>query len=67
MGISEDGLKWIETMWNDPVMKAQGKEYFRQAQDSQTKVAVYDDVFIENADVKSERFPEDWSFEYTST
>ncbi|KAI1741187.1 putative glutathione S transferase [Xylaria scruposa] len=65
-GISEDALKWMETMWNDPVIKAQGREYFRQAQDPQTEVPVYDDVFKNSPDVTSGKFTEDWVFEAAS-
>ncbi|KAI8944467.1 putative glutathione S transferase [Xylaria longipes] len=65
-GISEDALKWIETMWNDPVIKAQGREYFRQAQDPQTKVLLYDDVFKNSPDVTSREFTEGWVFEAAS-
>ncbi|KAI0007098.1 hypothetical protein F4779DRAFT_619980 [Xylariaceae sp. FL0662B] len=62
-GISEDGLKWMAKMWNDPVMKAQGREYFRQAQDPLTKVEKYEDIFRGNPNVKYSQFTEDWTFE----
>ncbi|KAI1747490.1 putative glutathione S transferase [Xylaria castorea] len=65
-GISEDALKWMETMWNDPVMKAQGREYFRQAQDPQTEMLLYDDVFENSPGVTSGKFTEDWVFEAAS-
>ncbi|KAI0184906.1 hypothetical protein EV127DRAFT_442997 [Xylaria flabelliformis] len=65
-GISEDALKWMETMWNDPVIKAQGREYFRQAQDPQTEVPVYDNVFKNSLDVTSGKFTEDWVFDAAS-
>ncbi|KAI0529821.1 putative glutathione S transferase [Xylaria digitata] len=61
-GITEDGLKWMNTMWNDPVMKEQAGEYFRQARDPQTRMALYDDVFKDSADVTSSTFAEDWVF-----
>jgi hypothetical protein len=66
-GISEDGLKWMETMWNDPTMKAQGREYFRQARDPQTQASHYDDIFKTNPDVQFEEFAEDWIFKAAST
>ncbi|KAI3318423.1 hypothetical protein HD806DRAFT_315620 [Xylariaceae sp. AK1471] len=66
-GISEDGLKWMETMWNDPVTKALGREYFQQARDPQTHNAMYEDIFKGIPGVKSEKFAEDWVFERTST
>ncbi|KAI0547199.1 putative glutathione S transferase [Xylaria curta] len=65
-GISEDALKWMETMWNDPVIKAQGREYFRQAQNPQTEVPAYDDVFKNSPDVTFGKFTEDWVFEAAS-
>ncbi|KAI0400637.1 putative glutathione S transferase [Xylaria palmicola] len=61
-GLDEDGVKWMETMWNHPVMKAQGREYFRQAQDPQTQMLPYDDVFKNTPGVESGKFTEDWSF-----
>ncbi|KAI0449492.1 putative glutathione S transferase [Xylaria acuta] len=65
-GIGEDALKWMETMWNDPVIKVQGREYFRQAQDPQTEMLPYDDVFKNSPDVTSGKFTADWVFEATS-
>ncbi|RWA06575.1 hypothetical protein EKO27_g8540, partial [Xylaria grammica] len=65
-GITEDGLKWMGTMWNDPVMKSQAKEYFRQARDPQTLMAPYDEVFRDVPDVTSGAFAEDWLFDESS-
>lgn len=61
-GIGEDALKWMETMWNDPVVKAQAREYFRQAQDPQSGIPHYDDVFRSSPDVTFRKFTEDWVF-----
>ncbi|KAI2633028.1 putative glutathione S transferase [Hypomontagnella submonticulosa] len=63
--ISEDGLKWIAKMWNDPVMKLQAQEYFRQAQDPLTRVDKYEDIFKGNPDVEYCQFTEDWTFDPT--
>ncbi|KAI8623304.1 putative glutathione S transferase [Xylariaceae sp. FL1651] len=60
--ISGEGLEWMATMWSDPALKAQGNEYFRQAEDPQTKISAYDDLFENKYDVKSERFTKDWAF-----
>ncbi|KAI1183864.1 putative glutathione S transferase [Nemania serpens] len=62
-GAGEDALKWMETMWNHPVMKALGREYFRQEASSQSHMAVYDNVFSEKPDVTRGKFTEDWVFE----
>ncbi|KAI3336253.1 putative glutathione S transferase [Ustulina deusta] len=65
-GITDEGLGWMETMWNDPVMKAQAREYFRQARDPQTRMALYDDVFKAIPDVTCGTFTEDWIFDGAS-
>ncbi|KAI1126247.1 putative glutathione S transferase [Nemania abortiva] len=62
-GIGEDARMWMETMWKDPVMKAQGSEYFRQERDPLTKMALYDDVFRDKPGVTAGKFAEDWSFD----
>ncbi|KAI1097417.1 putative glutathione S transferase [Jackrogersella minutella] len=64
-GISEDGLKWMAKMWNDPVMKQQAREYFKQAQSPSTMVEKYENIFKGNPDVEYSRFSEDWIFEPT--
>ncbi|KAI1406777.1 hypothetical protein F5Y13DRAFT_176394 [Hypoxylon sp. FL1857] len=62
-GISEDGLKWMARMWNDPVMKNQAQEYFRQAQNPLTIVEKYENIFKDNPDVQYSQFTEDWTFD----
>ncbi|KAI0505460.1 putative glutathione S transferase [Xylaria bambusicola] len=62
-GSTDEARKWMATMWNHPVMKAQGKEYFRQARDSQSHFGVYDDLFKATSDVTSGTFSEDWVFD----
>ncbi|KAI0101038.1 putative glutathione S transferase [Nemania sp. FL0031] len=62
-GIGDDGRKWMKTMWNHPVMKAQGNEYFKQERDPLTKMALYDDVFSGKPDVTAGKFAEDWRFD----
>lgn len=52
----------MATMWNDPVMVAQGHEYFRQAEDPRTLVESYEDIFRGNPDVRVSKFDEDWRF-----
>lgn len=61
-GINSDGLEWMSTMWNDPVTKAQGRDYFQQANDPQTTTERYDDIFKGNPEIQYGRFDEDWEF-----
>ncbi|KAI1161720.1 putative glutathione S transferase [Nemania serpens] len=65
-GIDEDALKWMETMWNHPVMKAQGRDYFRQERNPETLMAHYDSVFSDKPDVTRGKFAEDWVFDSTA-
>ncbi|KAI1371036.1 hypothetical protein F4677DRAFT_450747 [Hypoxylon crocopeplum] len=66
-GISEDGLKWMAKMWNDPVMKLEAKEYYRQAQSPLTRIEKYEDIFKGNADIEYGQFSEDWTFNSANT
>ncbi|KAI1302532.1 putative glutathione S transferase [Xylaria venustula] len=61
-GLTPEGVKWITTMWNDPVMKAQGREYFRQAADPLSAMKPYDDIFVDSPGITSGTFTEDWVF-----
>lgn len=47
-------------MWNDPKIKEQIHDYFLQADDPETVIPQYDDVFRGNPDIKYGRFTEDW-------
>ncbi|KAI0844481.1 hypothetical protein F5Y00DRAFT_248689 [Daldinia vernicosa] len=62
-GISEDGLKWMAKMWNDPTIKFQIQEYFRQAKNPSSKIEKYDDIFKSNPDIEYGQFTDDWIFE----
>ncbi|OTA54205.1 hypothetical protein K449DRAFT_439614 [Hypoxylon sp. EC38] len=62
-GISEDGLKWMAKMWNDPIMKQQAREYFKQAEDPSTVVERYENIFKDNPDIQYSQFTEDWTFD----
>ncbi|KAI1141799.1 hypothetical protein F5Y05DRAFT_410360 [Hypoxylon sp. FL0543] len=62
-GISQDGLNWMAKMWNDPVMKQQAREYFRQAKDPLTVVEAYENIFRDNPDIQYTQFTEDWTFD----
>ncbi|KAI0965620.1 putative glutathione S transferase [Xylaria arbuscula] len=62
-GLTQEGVKWITTMWNDPVMKAQEREYFRQAADPLSAMKPYDDIFVDSPGITSGTFTEDWVFD----
>lgn len=49
-------------MWSDPVFKALGDRYYAQAEDAQTCIAHYDDIFRDRDDVQYGLFPRDWTF-----
>jgi hypothetical protein len=49
-------------MWNDPVFKALGDRYYAQAEDPQTCIPHYDDIFRDRDDVQYGLFPRDWTF-----
>ncbi|KAH6646575.1 glutamine amidotransferase subunit pdxT [Truncatella angustata] len=61
-GISQDALRWMATMWNDPVMKEQAVWYFKQAEDPATCTPKYDDIFKGNPDVHFGQFDKNWEF-----
>ncbi|KAI1846871.1 hypothetical protein JX266_007092 [Neoarthrinium moseri] len=61
-GISDDGLAWMATMWNHPVMKAQAHDYFEQRKDPSIYVDKYENLFKGNAEVHFDQFDEDWEF-----
>ncbi|KAI8957430.1 hypothetical protein F5Y11DRAFT_339672 [Daldinia sp. FL1419] len=62
-GISEDGLKWMAKMWNDPIMKLQAQEYFRQAKSPLSRIEKYENIFKNSSDIEYGQFTEDWTFE----
>ncbi|KAI1458104.1 putative glutathione S transferase [Annulohypoxylon moriforme] len=64
-GISEDGLKWVAKMWNDPIIKQHSQQYFRQAQNPLTIVEKYENIFRGNPNVEYSQFSEDWTFNPT--
>lgn len=50
-------------MWNDPTIKLQIQEYFRQAKNPLSKIEKYEDIFKSNSDIEYGQFTEDWIFE----
>jgi hypothetical protein len=61
-GAGPDVLAWMAKMWNDPVFKALGDRYYVQAEDPQTCIPHYDDIFRDRDDVQYGLFPRDWTF-----
>lgn len=57
-----DALDWMAKMWSDPVFKRLSDSYFRQAEDPETCIAHYDDIFRGMDGVQYGFFPEDWVF-----
>lgn len=49
-------------MWNDPVFRALGEKYYRQAQDPESRIEKYDNIFKDRNDIQCDRFPGDWEF-----
>jgi hypothetical protein len=61
-GAGPDVLAWMAKVWNDPVFKALGDRYYAQAEDPQTCIPHYDDIFRDRDDVQYGLFPRDWTF-----
>ncbi|KAH8821328.1 hypothetical protein F5884DRAFT_83675 [Xylogone sp. PMI_703] len=59
---SPEALAWMAKMWSDPVMKALGKDYFKQVENPETKIDKYDDKYKGNKDITYGTFEEDWEF-----
>lgn len=49
-------------MWNDPVFKGLADKYYEQAEDPETTMAHYDDIFGGEKDIQYDHFPRDWTF-----
>ncbi|KAH7384728.1 glutamine amidotransferase subunit pdxT [Cadophora sp. MPI-SDFR-AT-0126] len=60
---SPETLSWMKTMWSDPTLRSLGKDYFKQAENPETAIGKYDDIFKGNSDIKYGRFEEDWGFQ----
>ncbi|KAG0652367.1 Pyrimidodiazepine synthase [Hyphodiscus hymeniophilus] len=59
---SSEATEWMAKMWSDPALKTLAKDYFRQADDPETTVAKYDDIFDGNPEIQYGRFDENWVF-----
>jgi hypothetical protein len=49
-------------MWSDPTLKLLSKDYFKQAEDPETAMVQFDDIFKGNPEIQYSRFEEDWEF-----
>ncbi|KAL2860746.1 glutathione S-transferase [Aspergillus lucknowensis] len=54
-------LKWMETMWNDPKLQKLVHWYYRQAENPETRIEKYENIFASEA-MQASTFPEDWVF-----
>ncbi|KAH7313204.1 glutamine amidotransferase subunit pdxT [Rhexocercosporidium sp. MPI-PUGE-AT-0058] len=61
---SPEAVSWMKTMWSDPTLMKLSKDYFRQAENPETAIPHYDDIFKSNPDIQYGRFEEDWKFKY---
>lgn len=59
---SIEAISWMRKMWNDPVLKALGRDYFRQAERPETLIEKYEDIFKGNERIRFGRFEEEWEF-----
>ncbi|KAL4739762.1 hypothetical protein BDV11DRAFT_186974 [Aspergillus similis] len=59
--VTSEALEWMEKMWSDPQIKKLVYGYYRQAEDSRTRIEKYEGLFAEKG-VVHETFPEDWVF-----
>jgi hypothetical protein len=53
----------MKTMWEDPRLKKLGESYWKQAEDPQSLVPVYENVFKNVPGVTYARVAKDWKFE----
>ncbi|KAH8746036.1 glutamine amidotransferase subunit pdxT [Hyaloscypha finlandica] len=58
-----EALAWMKTMWEDPRLKKLGESYWKQAEDPQSLVPVYENVFKDVPGVTYARVAKDWKFE----
>ena len=45
-------------------MRAQAEEYFLQAEDPETVIEHYEDVFAGNSNIQYDKFEKGWAFQY---
>ncbi|PVH85937.1 glutamine amidotransferase subunit pdxT [Cadophora sp. DSE1049] len=63
LNASPETLSWMKTMWSDLTLRSLGEDYFKQAENPETAIGKYDDIFKGHSDIKYGRFEEDWEFQ----
>jgi hypothetical protein len=53
----------MKTMWEDPRLEKLGESYWKQAEDPQSLVPAYENVFKDVPGVTYGRVAKDWEFE----
>ncbi|KAK5795936.1 hypothetical protein VI817_005221 [Penicillium citrinum] len=59
---SEDTLVWMAQMWNDPIFRGLADKYYEQAEDPDSVIAHYDDIYKGQKDIHCGQFPREWTF-----
>lgn len=59
---TSEAIAWMKKMWSDPSMKEIQRDYFRQAENPETRIEKYDDKFKGNPEIVYGSFDEDWEF-----
>ena len=62
-GAEPEAISWMMKMWEDPVMKGLAKDYHHQAENPDTYIRRYEDVFKGNDDIEYGVFDVEWVFE----
>ncbi|PGH35520.1 hypothetical protein GX50_01622 [[Emmonsia] crescens] len=58
-----EAVNWMKTMWNDPSLKVLISEYFRQAENPESSIRKYENIFKDgHPDIEYGVFTEDWEF-----
>ncbi|PGG99780.1 hypothetical protein GX51_06152 [Blastomyces parvus] len=58
-----EAVDWMKKMWNDPTLKLLISDYFRQAEDPETIIPKYEDIFKNKGlDIEYGAFTENWEF-----
>ncbi|KLJ09005.1 hypothetical protein EMPG_15567 [Blastomyces silverae] len=58
-----EAVNWMKTMWSDPTLKLMISDYFRQAENPESIIPKYEDIFrTEHPDIEYGGFTEDWEF-----
>lgn len=49
-------------MWNDPIFRGLADKYYDQAEDPDSVIAHYDDIYKGQEDIHYGQFPREWTF-----